>query len=52
VPEGLAEARKPKPVGLLSVLRKLLSQDTRRVLVATAFILESLGKSLGSKKSP
>lgn len=52
VPECLAEAGKPKPVGLLSVLRKLLSQDTRRVLVATAFILESLGKSLGSKKSP
>ena len=51
VPEGLAEARKPTPPGLFSVLRKLLSQDTRRVLIATASILESLGKSLGSNKS-
>jgi uncharacterized protein YjgD (DUF1641 family) len=34
------------------LLRKLLSPDTRRVLIATATILESLGKSLGSKKSP
>ena len=52
VPEGLAEAGKPKPIGLFSVLRKFLSHDTRRVLIATASILESLGKSLGSKKSP
>ncbi len=52
VPEGLAEAAKPKPPGLFSVLRKLLSRDTRRVLIATASILESWGKSLGSKKSP
>jgi len=52
VPEGLAEAEKPKPPGLFSVLRKLLSRDTRRVLIATASILESWGKSLGSKKSP
>jgi len=52
VPEALAEAGKPEPLGLVSVLRKLLSHDTRRVLIATASILESLGKSLGSKKSP
>jgi uncharacterized protein YjgD (DUF1641 family) len=52
VPEALAEAGKPKPPGLFSVLGKLLSHDTRRVLIATASILESLGKSLGSKKSP
>jgi len=52
VPEGLAEGQKPKPPGLFSVLRKLLSRDTRRVLIATASILESWGKSLGSKKSP
>ena len=52
VPEGLAEAGKPKPPGLFSVLRKLLSHDARRVLIATASILESMGKSLGSKKSP
>jgi uncharacterized protein YjgD (DUF1641 family) len=52
VPEALAEAGKPEPLGLVSVLRKLLGHDTRRVLIATASILESLGKSLGSKKSP
>ena len=52
VPEALAEAGKPKPLGLFSVVRKLLSDDTRRVLIATASILESLGRSLGSKKSP
>ena len=52
VPEGLAEARKPDPPGLISMLRKLLSHDTRRVLIATASILESLGKTLGSRKSP
>jgi len=52
VPEGLAEAGKANPPGLFSVLRKLFSHDTRRVLIATASILESLGKSLGSIKSP
>jgi uncharacterized protein YjgD (DUF1641 family) len=52
VPEVLAEAGKPDPPGLISVLRKLLSHDTRRVLIAAASILESLGKTLGSRKSP
>jgi len=50
VPEGLAEAQKPKPISLFRVLRKLLSQDTRRVLIATACILQSLGQSLDSKR--
>ena len=49
VPEGLAEAQKPKPLGYWQLLKKLLSRDTRRVLVAGACVLESLGKSLGSQ---
>ena len=47
VQKGLAEARKPKPVGLWQLVEKLLSRESRRVLVATAGILQSLGKSLG-----
>ena len=51
VPEGLAEARNPKPLGYWQILKKILSRDTRRVLVAGAYVLESLGKSLGSHRS-
>jgi uncharacterized protein YjgD (DUF1641 family) len=47
VQKALAEARKPKPVGLWQLVEKLLSRESRRVLVATASILQSLGKSLG-----
>jgi uncharacterized protein YjgD (DUF1641 family) len=46
VQEGLAEARKPKPLGLWQLMKKLLSQESRRVLVLTASILQSVGKSL------
>jgi hypothetical protein len=45
--EGLAEAQKPKPVGLWQLMKKLLSQEGRRVLIATASILQAVGKSLG-----
>jgi uncharacterized protein YjgD (DUF1641 family) len=45
--EGLAEAQKPKPIGLWEVMQKLFSQESRRVLIATASILEGVGKSLG-----
>jgi uncharacterized protein YjgD (DUF1641 family) len=51
VPEGLAEAQKSKPLGLFGVMAKFLSRDTWRVLVATACILQTVGKSLGTKKS-
>jgi uncharacterized protein YjgD (DUF1641 family) len=47
VQEGLSEARKPKPVGLWQLAKELLSQESRRVLVATATILQSVGKRLG-----
>ena len=49
VPEGLAEAQKPQPLGYWQLLKKLFSRDTRRVLVAGACVLESLGKNLGSQ---
>jgi uncharacterized protein YjgD (DUF1641 family) len=52
VPEGLAEAKKSKPLGIWQLLKKLCSRDTRRVLIATACILQSAGKSLGPKKAP
>jgi uncharacterized protein YjgD (DUF1641 family) len=47
---GLAEARKPKPVGLWQLAKMLLSREVRRVLVATATILQSMGKGLGGEK--
>lgn len=47
VPEGLAEARKPKPIGLWQLAKKLLSQQSRRVLVLTACVVQSVGKHLG-----
>ena len=47
VQKGLAEARRPKPVGLWQLVEKLLSRESRRVLIATASILQSLGKTLG-----
>jgi hypothetical protein len=47
VQKGLAEARKPKPVGLWQLVEKLLSRESRRVLIATASILQAVGKSLG-----
>jgi uncharacterized protein YjgD (DUF1641 family) len=47
VKEGVAEARKPKPVGLWEVVKTLFGQESRRVLIATATILQTVGKSLG-----
>jgi uncharacterized protein YjgD (DUF1641 family) len=46
VQESVAEARKPKPVGLWQLAKKLLSQESRRVLIATATMLQAVGKSL------
>jgi uncharacterized protein YjgD (DUF1641 family) len=46
VQEGLAEARKPKPVGLWQLVKKLLSPESRRVLVAIASTLQAVGTSL------
>lgn len=46
VQEGLAEARKPNPTGFWPLAKKILSQESRRVLIATASILQAVGKSL------
>ena len=51
VQEGLDEAQKAKPPGLGQLAKKLMSSDSRRVLAASASILESIGKSLAAKKS-
>lgn len=48
VTEGLAEARKPKPIGIMGVLGRLLSRDAWRAVVAGACILKRVGGSLGS----
>ena len=47
VQEGLAEARKPNPTGFWQLAKKILSRESRRVLIATASILQAVGKSLG-----
>jgi uncharacterized protein YjgD (DUF1641 family) len=47
VPEGLAQAKIPEPLGLWKLLKKLSSQDTRRAMTAMICVLESSGKSLG-----
>ena len=53
VPEGLAQAKKPEPLGFWQLLKKLSSQDTRRALTAMTCVLESLGKSLATEwKAP
>jgi len=46
VQKSLAEARKSNAPGLWELAKKLLSQESRRVLFATAGILEAVGKSL------
>ena len=50
VPNSLAQARKQKPLSLWQMFKKMCSQDTRRALSAMLGVLESFGKSLGSKE--
>jgi uncharacterized protein YjgD (DUF1641 family) len=49
VPEGLAQtsAEGTKPPGLLALVQKFSSKDSRRGLAAAANILEQFGKRLG-----
>jgi uncharacterized protein YjgD (DUF1641 family) len=47
VQEGLAEAKKPKPIGMWQLMTKLIGRQSRRVLVLTACVVQSVGKSLG-----
>ena len=46
VKKGLVESQKPKPFGLWQLVKKLLSGETRRVLILTATILQSMGMRL------
>jgi uncharacterized protein YjgD (DUF1641 family) len=46
VQKGLAEARNPKPIGLWQLAKQLLSEQSRRVLVLTASVVQSVGKRL------
>jgi uncharacterized protein YjgD (DUF1641 family) len=48
LPEGMAQAKMPEPLGLWNLLKKLSSQDGRRALTALTGVLESLGKSLNA----
>jgi uncharacterized protein YjgD (DUF1641 family) len=43
---GLAEARGSRPPGLLQLLIRLLSKESRRVLVMATSILKAVGKKL------
>ena len=46
VQEGLAEARKTNSTGFWQLAKKILSPESRRVLVAIASIMQAVGKSL------
>jgi uncharacterized protein YjgD (DUF1641 family) len=46
VQEGLTEARKPNSPGFWQLAKKLLSPESRRVLVAIASMLQAVGTSL------
>jgi uncharacterized protein YjgD (DUF1641 family) len=50
LPEGLAQAKTPEPLGLWNLLKKLSSKGTRRALTVMICVLESLGKSLGTSE--
>ena len=50
IPDSLAQAKKEKPLGLVHLLRKFRSPDSRRVLTLMARVLEALGRGLGAGK--
>jgi uncharacterized protein YjgD (DUF1641 family) len=50
LPDGLAKAKTPEPLGLLKLLKNLSSQDSRRALTVMTFVLESLGKNLANSE--
>ena len=53
LPEGMAQAKMPEPLGLWNLLKKLSSKGTRHALTAMTCVLESLGKSLATEwKAP
>ena len=46
IQQGVAEARKARTLGIWQLSKMLLSQQSRRVLVLTASVLQSIGKRL------
>jgi uncharacterized protein YjgD (DUF1641 family) len=46
VPKALAQAGTEKPFGLVQLLSKFSSQNSRRILTIAARVIESLGKDL------
>jgi uncharacterized protein YjgD (DUF1641 family) len=50
VKQGLIESQKPKPIGVWQLMKKLLSRETRRVLILTATVLGSVGMHLGRRQ--
>ncbi len=50
VPNSLVQARAKKPLSLWQMFKKMCSQDTRRALSVMLGLLESFGKSMGSKE--
>src|SRR6266478_4439666 len=50
VPDSLAQAGRQKPLSVWQLLKKMCSQDTRRAVSAMLGLLESFGKSLGSRR--
>src|SRR5246500_5078605 len=54
IPEGIAEAtaEREKPVGLLSLLRRLTTKDSRRGLAAAVDFLQAFGRHLQSSENP
>jgi len=50
VPDSLAQAGRQKPLSVWQLFKKMCSQDTRRALSAMLGLLESFGKSLGSRR--
>jgi len=50
LPEGVAQAKTPEPLGRWNLLKKLSSKGTRRALTVMICVLESLGKSLGTSE--
>jgi uncharacterized protein YjgD (DUF1641 family) len=52
VPNALVEAKTEKPLGLLRLMSKATNADTRRILTIMIRVMESLGKDLGSGKTP
>lgn len=54
IPEGIAEAtaEKEKPIGLLGLLRRLMSKDSLRGLAAATDFLQAFGRHLQTVENP